>query len=112
MFTESGVWKNPATNRMTSYKGDNVKVVVLDNGRFQVTENTQGKNYSFCLELDFFKIANTDIYGYGEQAIDADTKQETEYCARPMFDEDGNVLAVRLDCVDRPWFWCEIDIFF
>ena len=111
-LTEAGGWLNPETNKMAAYRGENVEVTVLDNGRFKVAETTQGENYCFCLEWDFSKVVETDICGYGERAVDSKTKQPTEYYARPVLNEEGNVCAIRVDCVDKLWFWLQIDVFY
>lgn len=107
-LTPSGTRVLPGCNKRKAYIGEHVEVVVLDDKRFKLVENSLADGFNLVWTLS--EIIETDVCGYGVRAADA--LSGTEFFARPMFDEHENVHGIRVDCLKKPWFWLEVDIVF
>ena len=108
-LTESGLVQNNNDGTLTAYRGENVHVTVCDNGCFEVKESCLSKNYCFTLTWNISDVLKTDCFGYGVRAVDSDTN--VAYFARPVFNERGELKQIRIDCIERMWFWLELDVF-
>lgn len=109
-LTESGVVFDAKSGAPAAYRGENVQITVHDNGSFTLSDTSLPEGYCFSLTWDFVDMVNSSCFEQGASATDAESK--VAYFATPMLDEYGQVTGIRVDCLERLWFWLEIDISF